>query len=61
MEQVATHLAPTLHCKFHCCTMLAPDVAPSPFPMQVPIFPVERGDLAVSYLPAWHGYGRTLE
>ena len=28
---------------------------------QIPIFPIERGDLAVSYLPAWHAYGRTLE
>lgn len=30
-------------------------------PTQDPIFPTEPGDLAVSYLPAWHAYGRTLE
>jgi len=23
--------------------------------------PAERGDLAVSYLPPWHSYGRALE
>ncbi|PRW61462.1 long-chain-fatty-acid-- ligase [Chlorella sorokiniana] len=27
----------------------------------VPIFPIERDETAVSYLPAWHAYGRTLD
>jgi long-subunit acyl-CoA synthetase (AMP-forming) len=25
------------------------------------MLPVEPGDVAISYLPPWHAYGRTLE